>query len=123
MRQYSVYVVELGDDAGPRINPIKPRVYVGYTEKSPEQRLTQHKLGGRLKNKAAPRVYRYGTRLRPKLYSRLSPVGTIDEAERLEAWLARRLLKPRVHRFWRRTLTQRSQRPEEEVDEPESLIN
>lgn len=91
MRQYSVYVVELGDDPGPRINPIKPRVYVGYTEKSPEQRLAQHKLGGRT-NKAAPRVYHYGTRLRPKLYRRLKPVGTREEAERLEAWLARRLL-------------------------------
>jgi hypothetical protein len=52
MRQYSVYVVELGNDQGPRINPIEQRVYVGYTEKSPEQRLAQHKFGGRLKRQS-----------------------------------------------------------------------
>jgi predicted GIY-YIG superfamily endonuclease len=76
---HNVYVVLLAPEAAdlpevcaanPRRKPKKPRVYVGMTGLSPEERFANHKNG----IKAARVVQRYGVRLLPELYEVFNPM-------------------------------------------------
>jgi hypothetical protein len=82
-RRYYVYVVELNDAVGPRRDPRYPSVYVGQSVVPPAERLPEHKDGYRSS--------RYGKHLRPRLYRRLNPMATRDQAVAMEQELARRL--------------------------------
>lgn len=84
---YSVYVIELSDDIGPRQRPDKPCVYIGQTAHSPEERFDQHRRG----HKAARCVQKYGVRLRTRLYQAWNPIPTREEALSAEVRLAARL--------------------------------
>lgn len=86
-RSYYVYVIELDDEAGPRIRPDRPVVYVGQSAVPPEQRFEQHLRGYRSSRK----VQRFGRRLRPRLYRAHNPLPTREAAEAMERELARRL--------------------------------
>ncbi len=88
-RSYYVYVIELDDEAGPRIRPDRPVVYVGQSAVPPEQRFEQHLQGYRSSRK----VQRFGRRLRPRLYRAHNPLPTREAAEAMERELARRLRK------------------------------
>ena len=83
-RVYRVYVVELDDAAGPRLNPDLPCVYVGQTADSPEERFDEHLRGHR----ASRHVRKHGVRLRPDLYQTLPLQATREQAEVLEARVA-----------------------------------
>ena len=89
-RQYYVYVVELTDEAGPRLDPRKPCVYVGQTGMSPEERFEQHLAG----YKASRWVKNFGVRLRPRLYRNYGPYDTweasVEAERRLKEKLAQR---------------------------------
>ena len=98
-RTYTVYVVELREDAwtnsrklrdeNPRGSLSQPCVYVGYTGKTPEERFEDHRGGGRL---SAPLVHRYGVRMRPDLFGDTSAeITTTAEAEAAERAHAERL--------------------------------
>jgi hypothetical protein len=67
--RYYVYVIELSDDAGPRVNASRPIVYVGQSVASPEVRFQQHLDGYR----SSRYVRRFGVRLRPRLYRNYGP--------------------------------------------------
>ena len=84
---YHVYVIELSDDAGPRVNPQKPNVYVGQSVRTPEIRFAQHREGF----KASRVVRRFGIKLRPRLYRNYGPYRSRDEALKGEKQLADRL--------------------------------
>ncbi len=86
-RRYYVYVVELDDAVGPRRDPRYPSVYVGQSVVPPAERLRQHKDGYR----SSRYVRKYGRHLRPRLYRRLNPMATRDQAVSMEQELARRL--------------------------------
>ena len=85
-RHHNVYVVLL-DPAADRLarvrgaNPNrdvgKPRVYVGMTGLTPEERFANHKAG----TKDAPLVKRFGIRLMPELYAHLNPMPFEAAAE------------------------------------------
>jgi GIY-YIG catalytic domain len=92
---FYVYVIKLADEAGPRIDPTKPCVYVGQSVRTPEERFAEHKSG----RKASRVVWNYGVELRPRLYQRLNPIATRGEAERVERWLAERLRRRRYTVF------------------------
>lgn len=78
---FRVYAIELSDDAGPRLNSAFPNVYVGQTNKSPEQRFAIHKAGGFTASRVVERCW---VRLMPELYDRMSPVETRAEVLALE---------------------------------------
>lgn len=92
---YSVYVIELSDERGPRRNPRYPNVYVGQSALSPEERFSQHRLA----YKASRRLWKggkgsgqwLGLWLRPRLYERYNPIPTRTDAEEKERWLAEHL--------------------------------
>lgn len=92
---YSVYVIELSDERGPRLNPRYPNVYVGQTALTPEERFAQHRAG----YKASRHLWKggkgrgqwLGLWLKRRLYDRSNPIENRPEAERLEVWLAERL--------------------------------
>lgn len=86
-RTYSVYVIELADEAGRRVNPDKPCVYVGQTGHTPEHRFTQHMSG----KTASKRVTKYDIPLRPRLYASWNPLFSREEALQAEARLSERL--------------------------------
>ena len=86
-RRYYVYVVELDDAVGPRRDPRYPSVYVGQSVVPPAERLRQDTDGYR----SSRYVRRYGKHLRPRLYRRLNPMATRDQAVAMEQELARRL--------------------------------
>jgi len=76
---HNVYVVLLDPAVGrvrkvraanPKRDRKKPRVYVGMTGLSPEERFANHKAG----TKAASVVKRFGLRLLPELYEHLNPM-------------------------------------------------
>jgi hypothetical protein len=73
---YYVYVIELDDSVGPRLNPKYPNVYVGQSFHPPDKRFAQH-LGG---VKAAKKVKNHGKWLRRKLYQNYNPIHTRDLA-------------------------------------------
>ena len=85
-QHYSVYVIELSDDVGPRLNPDFPSVYVGQTSIRPRDRFDQHKSGYRSSRK----VRLYGIRLLPSLYRHINPLFS-DEREEAEVDLAEQL--------------------------------
>lgn len=82
-----VYVIELDDAVGPRVNAQYPSVYVGQSYLLPEERFKQHIAG----YKAARVVKKYGRWLRRGLYARYNPISGRKEAERIERDLAARL--------------------------------
>ncbi len=84
---YYVYVIELSDAIGPRLDPEKPHVYVGQSAHPPDVRFAQHQAG----YKAARSVRRFGTRLKPRLYQNYNPPATREEALAMEARLANKL--------------------------------
>ncbi len=92
---YSLYVIEISDDRGPRLNPKYPNVYVGQTALTPEARFSQHRAG----YKASRHLWKggkgkgkwLGRWLKRRLYGRYNPIETRAEAVRLEAWLAEHL--------------------------------
>jgi hypothetical protein len=92
---YSVYVIEVSEERGPRLNPKYPNVYVGQTALTPEERFAQHQVG----YKASRYLWKGGNGrgqwlgpcLKRRLYERYNPIETRAEAERLEVWLAERL--------------------------------
>lgn len=96
-KSFWVYVIEL-EAHGLSINDRKElrrgALYVGYTSKSPEDRLAQHQLAvGR-----AGRVFRRMTdprrsRLRPDLAFYAGPWATVEEARRNERRLHNRLVR------------------------------
>jgi predicted GIY-YIG superfamily endonuclease len=86
-RRFYVYVIELDDAVGKRINPKKPCVYVGQSVHPPEVRFKQHKDG----YKASKYVHKHGMRLKPRLYGRINPLPTREEALSKERELAARL--------------------------------
>jgi hypothetical protein len=88
MRVFSLYVIELSDEAGPRKNPARPVVYVGQTSKTPEERFAQHKKGGKL---ASPRVFKHGIRLLPDLYRDRNPLSDSVDPVKAELKLAKYL--------------------------------
>lgn len=92
---YSVYVIEISDERGPRLNPKYPNVYVGQTALTPEERFGQHKTGYKtsryLWKGGKGRGQWLGLWLKRRLYQRYNPIETRDEAERLELWLADQL--------------------------------
>jgi len=82
---YQVYVVELSKkvftedsrfrNANPQFNGVLECLYVGMTSKTPQERFKQHKTGYINKNGhnlSANIVRKYGTYLRPSLYSHLN---------------------------------------------------
>jgi predicted GIY-YIG superfamily endonuclease len=111
--EYSIYVIELDKkilelkkfrDANPAYNPEKPCVYVGYTSKTPEKRFEQHTSGAKSKKGAriySKKVFKYGIRLKPRLYKSHNPMRTQEEAEDMEKEKARRLRK-RGYGVWQK---------------------
>lgn len=104
---YQVYVIELSKrvftentrfrNANPQFNGVLECVYVGMTSKTPAERLKQHKTGyvNRKGHKlSANIVQKYGTILRPSLYSHLNlkPM-TRQQALKMEEKLALDLRK------------------------------
>jgi hypothetical protein len=95
---YYVYVIELNKEVlnnkkfmsrNPDYAEGKPCVYVGQSIHPPEVRFNQH-LDGHKANRYARD---YGVRLRPKIYEKLNPLFSRDEAESKEQWLTERLRK------------------------------
>jgi hypothetical protein len=82
-----VYVIELNEDAGSRVDPRIPWVYVGSSAIEPEARFLQHIHGYR----AAGVVRKFGYRLRPDLYKDIEAIYDRDEAVAMEFKRARQL--------------------------------
>jgi len=104
---YKVYVVELSKKvftenhrfraANPQFNGVLQCLYVGMTSKTPEERFHQHKIGyiGKKGYKLSSYiVQKYGTYLRPSLYSHLNfkPMTKQEglEMEEKLAWALRK---------------------------------
>jgi hypothetical protein len=92
-RIWRVYVVELEDRVGPRVDPNRPWVYVGETSKDPVARLEEHLTGAR---NGRGRLYsavvrKHGVRLVPHLYESEPPRYTAADSKVAEADLADRL--------------------------------
>jgi hypothetical protein len=85
--QFYVYVIELRDAIGERIDPSKPIVYVGQSCHEPSVRFRQHLDG----YKASRHVRKFGVRLRPRLYARFNPLPSRGAAEAAEREVGRRL--------------------------------
>ena len=85
-KHYSVYVILLSDDIGPRDNLEFPSVYVGQTAKHPKDRFIEHKSG----YKSSKYVKKYGVKLIPELYEDLNPFYSY-EREDMEKNLAEKL--------------------------------
>ena len=98
---YYVYVIELDKEffktararrANPDAKIDKPCIYVGSSSKTPEVRFEEHINGKR--NERGPLfsrvVFRYGIRLRPRLYQRYNPMATREEAKLKERELTQR---------------------------------
>ena len=108
MPNYRVYVIELNRrifnensrfrKANPQFNPVLDCLYVGMTSKTPKERFDQHIQGyinERGHKLAANMVQKYGTFLRPTLYSHLKPVKSKKEALALEKKLTLELRRQR----------------------------
>lgn len=74
--------------ANPDAIPGKPVVYVGMTSKTPEERFSQHKAGGRL---ASSIVTKFGRRLFPWAYQGRRTYRRKESAEKAEVALAEEL--------------------------------
>ena len=89
---YYVYIIELdrafanssrAKSANPNANPDKPCIYVGASSKTPEERFYEH-INGKRNNKGplfSRVVFKYGLRLRPRLYQKYNPLATREAAE------------------------------------------
>jgi hypothetical protein len=92
---YSVYVIEISDERGPRLNPKYTNVYVGQTALTPEERFAQHKVGYKtsryLWKGGKGRGQWLGLWFKRRLYEGYNPIETRAEAERLEVRLAEQL--------------------------------
>jgi hypothetical protein len=93
MRRYVLYVFQLRASVSrkrsvPARRSTKPFVYVGYTSKSADERLEEHRIG---RYAADKKWVPYWKRPRPDLYAHLPSYGTKDEALAGEAALARAL--------------------------------
>lgn len=90
MAWYTVYVIELSDEAslGPKPDASKPYLYVGITKLPPEARFLKHKSGG---STATARVTRYGVRLRPDLVAAYPRANGEASAKVLEQEVANAL--------------------------------
>ena len=93
-RVWRVYVVELGDGVGPRLNPELPWVYVGETSKAPEERFQEHLSGARnRRGRLYSTVVRdHGRRLRPDLYESEPLLYTQADAKFAETALFNKLV-------------------------------
>jgi hypothetical protein len=105
MAEYNIYVIELDKEVlselrfrqkNPDYDHRKPCVYVGQTAKSPKERFRQH-LAGIRSNRY---VYKYGIRLRPRLYEKINPLPDREKAERKEALVGQRLRKRGYGVWW-----------------------
>lgn len=95
-RTYSIYIIELSRACTRKPCALAP-LYVGQTAHTPEQRLAQHKAGGKL---AARKAHRYGVRLRYDLMKGIGPFSSRSQAEEAEKAVAA-ALERRGHRvFW-----------------------
>ena len=107
---YYVYVIELDrafakTSRAKRGNPDadidKPCIYVGSSAKKPEVRFLEHINGKR--NKRGPLfsrvVFKYGVRLRPRLYQKHNPMTTREEAQAKEKELTAKY-KKRGYTVW-----------------------
>lgn len=107
---YYVYIIELDrafantpkvKKANPNANSGKPCIYVGSSSKTPEERFYEHTSEKR--NERGPLfsrvVFRYGIRLRPRLYQRYNPMSTREEAETKERELTAKY-KKRGYTVW-----------------------
>lgn len=95
-RTQRVYVIELTDDAGRRIDSLLPNVYVGETSLSPSQRFQKHLDGGRT---SAGKVRQYGVRLRRDLIGArkkvsIDPVTPNDLHRTFGTWCYRGGIQP-----------------------------
>jgi hypothetical protein len=91
-RRYYVYIVEASEKG-------KKIFYVGQSGKLPEARALEHGAGcKRFCSACGCRHYVHGTvKLRYDLFAQYNPVDTRAEAERVERWLARKLLSRGYH--------------------------
>jgi len=95
-RTYSIYIIELSRACTRHPCALAP-LYVGQTAHTPEHRFAQHKAGGIL---AAPKVRKFGIKLRLDLMNAIGPCSTRKEAEAMEKVVAE-ALERRGHRvFW-----------------------
>lgn len=95
-RTYSIYIIELSRACMTQPCALAP-LYVGQTAHTPEHRFAQHKAGGIL---AAPKVHKFGIKLRLDLMKSIGPLSTRKAAEAAERAVAAALEK-RGHRvFW-----------------------
>jgi hypothetical protein len=95
-RIYSIYIIELSRACIRQPCALAP-LYVGQTAHTPEHRFAQHKAGGIL---AAPKVRRFGIKLRLDLMRSIDSCSTRKEAEAMEKAVAE-ALERRGHRvFW-----------------------
>ena len=93
---YFIYIVELSRDCTKQACALAP-LYVGQTAHTPEQRLAQHKAGGKL---AANKVHKFGIKLRVDLMKGIGPYATRKEAEAAEKAVAEALQKRGHLVFW-----------------------
>lgn len=91
----SLYVIEISDERGPRLNPKYPNVNARQTALTPEARFAQYRAGYKasryLWKGGKGRGQWLGLWLKRRLYGRYNPIETRAEAERLDAWLAEHL--------------------------------
>jgi len=87
--RYYVYVIQLDDAVGERIDRRYPSVYVGQSVHPPRERFEQHKSG----YKASRVVRKHGRWLRWRLFEQYNPLSSRQAAEDAERELASRLRK------------------------------
>jgi hypothetical protein len=92
-RVWRLYVIELADEVGPRVDPALPWVYVGQTSLTPEERFRQHSDGVRSGKGQLYSTWphRFGVRLRPDLHDTEQVLFSQDDARLAESALAERL--------------------------------
>ena len=110
-KTYNIYVIELNPkvlnvkkfrDKNPDYIEGKPCVYVGYTEKTPEERFAEHKAGMRKGSLRWHNSYakKFGIRLKPRLFKYQNAQNmSQQEAMKMEIEKARRLRK-RGYAVW-----------------------
>jgi hypothetical protein len=95
-RTYSVYIIELSRACTKHPCALAP-LYVGQTAHTPEERLSQHKAGGKL---AASKAHQFGIRLRLDLMKGIGPFSTRKQAEAAEKAVAEALERRGHLVFW-----------------------
>jgi len=95
-RTYSIYIIELSRACTRQPCALAP-LYVGQTAHTPEHRFAQHKAGGLL---AAPKVRKFGIKLRLDLMKSVGPCSTRKEAEAMEKAVAEALERRGHPVFW-----------------------